>query len=74
MKRIIFLSISVIALSLTLALPAWSDSASILTNENLPPEFEASYEIYKNSLRVGEMQVSLKKVGEELFMSLKPNR
>lgn len=71
MKRIIFLLFNVIALSLALPFPAWSDSTSILTNENLPPEFEASYEIYKGSLRVGEMQVSLKKVGEELIYQSK---
>ena len=46
--------------------PVFSNSASILDESNLPPEFEATYDIHKGSLRVGKMNVSLKKVDEEL--------
>lgn len=77
MKKIIFSLITTLAISLTLTLAlsfsAWSNSnsASILTDENLPPEFEASYDIHKGSIRVGEMQVSFKKVGDELIYESK---
>lgn len=57
--------------ALTLSLPAWGNSPSILTDSNLPPEFEASYDIHKGSLHVGEMEVSLKKVGDELIYESK---
>lgn len=71
MKKIIFPLITALASSLALSLPAWSDSASILTDANLPPEFEASYEIHKGSIRVGEMKVSLTRVGDELIYESK---
>lgn len=71
MKKIIFSLITALTLSLVLSLPAWSSSTSILTNSNLPPEFEASYEIHKGSIRVGEMEVSLKRVGDELIYESK---
>ena len=74
--KITFLSlltllISSLALSLALSFPVWSNPAAILTDENLPPEFEASYDIYKGSIRVGEMQVSLKKISDELIYESK---
>ena len=47
--------------------PLWAEQTSILNESNLPPEFEASYNIFKGSLRVGEMQVSLKKTGDEVI-------
>ncbi len=46
---------------------AHADPASILNASNLPPEFEANYDVHKGSLRVGKMEVSLKKVGNELI-------
>ena len=39
----------------------WSSPAFILNDENLPPEFEATYDIYKGNMHVGKMEVSLKK-------------
>lgn len=62
-----------IALVSLLALPqlAWTSPASILNDSNLPPEFEASYEIHKSSMRVGKMDVSLKKVDDELVYESK---
>lgn len=47
--------------------PALSNPATILNDENLPPEFEATYEIHKGSMRVGKMNVSFKKVDDELI-------
>ncbi|MEM7422060.1 MAG: DUF3108 domain-containing protein, partial [Pseudomonadota bacterium] len=47
--------------------PLWANEASILNESNLPPEFEASYDIYKGSMRVGKMQVSLKKTQDEVI-------
>ena len=46
---------------------AWASPTFILNESNLPPEFEASYEVYKGSLRAGKMIVSLKKQGDELI-------
>ena len=40
---------------------------SVLNESNLPPEFEASYDIYKGSMRVGKMKVSLKKSADEVI-------
>jgi|GEM_PF-2003947 len=45
----------------------WADSTSILNKSNLPPEFNATYDIHKGSMRVGQMEVSLEKVGGELI-------
>lgn len=67
MKNIFFVLIAALALSQ----PAWGDSSSMLTDSNLPPEFEASYDIHKSSMRVGEMEVSLKMVGDELIYESK---
>ena len=47
--------------------PLWANDAAILNESNLPPEFEASYDIYKGNLRVGKMQVSLKKTEDEVI-------
>jgi len=63
MKIIFFLLIAICIL----AQPAWSNSSSILNESNLPPEFEATYDVHKGSMRVGKMDVSLKKVGDELI-------
>jgi hypothetical protein len=63
MKKIIFIFIA----ACILAQPAWSNSTSILNESNLPPEFEATYDVHKGSMRVGKMDVSLKKVGDELI-------
>ena len=71
MKKLIFALIIITTAALALPLPAWSNSAVILTDENLPPEFEAHYDIHKGSLRVGEMKVSLKKSGDELVYESK---
>ncbi len=45
---------------------AWANTPYILNENNLPPEFEATYDVHKGSMRVGKMDVSLKKVGDEL--------
>ncbi|MGH1538594.1 MAG: DUF3108 domain-containing protein [Gammaproteobacteria bacterium] len=47
--------------------PAWGNSTHLLDENNLPPEFEATYDVHKGSMRVGKMDVSLKKVGDELI-------
>jgi len=76
-KAILSLAIAlIISLALTLSSLAWAsteqvDSNSILTDANLPPEFEASYDIHKSSMRVGQMQVSLKRIGDELVYESK---
>ena len=54
-----------------LSQPVWSSSTSILNETNLPPEFEASYDIHKGSMRVGKMEVSLKKIGNDLVYESK---
>ncbi len=46
---------------------SWSNPALILNDENLPPEFEASYDVRKGSMRVGKMKVSLRQIGDELI-------
>ena len=46
---------------------AWANPISILNDSNLPPEFEASYDVYKGTIRAGKMVVSLKKQGDELI-------
>jgi hypothetical protein len=71
MKKSIFSIITALVFSLVLSLPAWSSSTSILTDSDLPPEFEARYEIHKGSIRVGEMKVSLKRIGDELVYESK---
>ncbi len=43
------------------------NESAILNETNIPPEFEASYNIYKSNLHVGKMQVSLKKAGDEVI-------
>ncbi len=40
---------------------ALSNPAHILNNDNVPPQFEATYNIFKGGMRVGKMQVVLKK-------------
>ena len=47
--------------------PVWSNPVSQLNESNLPPEFEASYNVHKGNVRVGKMVVSLKKNGDELI-------
>lgn len=69
MKNIVkqlFLKIILFTLISVFISPLWANEASILNENNLPPEFEASYDIYKGSLRVGKMQVSLKKNDDEV--------
>ena len=44
-----------------------ANPAYILNDNTLPPEFEASYDVHKGSMRVGKMDVSLKKVNDELI-------
>ncbi len=63
MKLIFY--VFIIALSFTQ--PVLSNSATILDENNLPPEFEATYDIHKGSMRVGKMDVSLKKVNNTLI-------
>ncbi len=42
-------------------------SAQILNEENLPPEFEAIYDVHKKGLHVGEMKVRLIKQGNQII-------
>lgn len=67
MNKLFFSFITPLYILGILAQPVWSSSASILNESNLPPEFEATYEIHKSSMRVGKMEVSLKKVGDEVI-------
>lgn len=46
---------------------AWPNPESILNEENLPPDFVATYDVHKGNIRVGKMLVSLRKVGDELI-------
>ena len=57
----------VISLYILLVTAAGSSPAYILNDENLPPQFEATYDVYKGSMRVGEMQISLRKNGDEVI-------
>lgn len=57
----------VILTALFFTQPALGNPAAVLNEENLPPEFEATYDIHKGSIRVGKMSVSLKKVDGELI-------
>ena len=47
--------------------PVFSNPASVLDESNLPPEFEATYDIHKGSIRVGKMNVSLKMIDNEII-------
>ncbi len=60
-------AVSVSALFLSWITLAAANPTLILDEENLPPEFEARYEVHKNGIYIGEMQVRLKKIGEELI-------
>lgn len=46
--------------------PSWPDPAAPLKAQDLPPEFEAVYEVRKGDLPVGEMHLSLRKKDEKL--------
>ena len=54
MKIITFLLILFLLFQTCLANPA-----TVLSNDTLPPEFEATYDVIKKGLRVGNMVVSL---------------
>lgn len=62
MKQIIFSLILFVFHQLSLA-----NTATILNEENLPPQFKATYDIHKKGFRVGKMVVTLKKNGRELI-------
>ncbi len=63
MKRIVYTFILFFLLiDISLANPAL-----ILREENLPPEFEATYDVYKGNVHVGETRISLRKVKDELI-------
>ncbi len=63
MKKILFIVIvSVLLIQSVAASPTY-----ILNDSTLPPEFEAIYDVHKGSMRVGKMDVSLKKVNGELI-------
>ncbi len=62
MKRILTMIIFFMLISV-----AWSNPISILNEDNLPPEFKATYDVHKGNIRVGEMMVSLRKVGDDLI-------
>ena len=63
MKKLIFILFAIYIFTQ----PVWSNSTSILNESNLPPEFEATYDVHKGSMRVGKMAVSLKKIGDDLI-------
>ncbi len=46
---------------------AAADPALLLTADNLPPDFEATYDVYKSNVRAGLMKVSFKNNGEKLI-------
>ena len=46
---------------------AIADPNLLLTADKLPPDFEAKYDVYKNNIRAGIMQVSFKNKGEHLI-------
>ena len=46
---------------------SFANPASILKTENLPPDFVANYDVHKGSMRVGKMEVRLKKMDSELI-------
>ncbi len=56
-----------------LASVAWSNPISILNEDNLPPEFKATYDVHKGNIRVGKMMVSLRKVGDDLIYESNTN-
>ena len=60
-------TISIVALFFSWVTLGVANPALVLDEENLPPEFEARYEVYKNSIYVGEMQVRLRKTSEKLI-------
>lgn len=62
MKQIIFLFILFFSHQLSLA-----NTVTILNEDNLPPEFKATYDVHKKGFRVGKMAVTLKKNGRELI-------
>ncbi len=45
----------------------WASPASILNEENLPPQFEAIYNVQKQGVHVGKMRVRLEKNGDEVI-------
>ena len=63
MKSILIILITFSSLSHVV----WANSNLILDDSNLPPEFEANYDVYKGTIRAGKMVVSLKKQGDELI-------
>jgi hypothetical protein len=67
MNKYIFILFTLLVLSQSV----WSNPSSILNTENVPPEFEADYDVYKGSMRVGKMSVVLKKIGDELVYESK---
>lgn len=62
MKTSVFLLIILVSFQAVLANPE-----TILSNDNLPPEFEAIYDVQKKGLRVGSMVVSLNKNGNKII-------
>ncbi len=63
MKKILLIAIVAVGLIQSVA----ANSTYILNDSTLPPEFEASYDVHKGTMRVGKMDVSLKKVNGELI-------
>ena len=51
----------------------WSNQISTLDKTNLPPEFNAVYDVHKSNFRVGEMHVSLKIINDEIIYTSTTN-
>lgn len=60
-------TINIVAFFFSWATLGIANPALVLNEENLPPEFEARYEVYKNGIYIGEMQARLRKTGEKLI-------
>ena len=56
-----------IILLLLLVEVAGSNPVYVLNDENLPPQFVATYDVYKGSMRVGKMDISLRKNNDEVI-------
>ena len=60
---------TVALIAIFLSCMATSQAGPVLTlnEESLPPEFKATYDIQKGGMHIGEMQVSLRKIGDQLI-------
>lgn len=59
--------LTAIIIFVVLASNVMADPNLLLTVDKLPPDFEAKYDVYKNNVRAGFMQVSFKNNGEQII-------